>query len=238
MQVFLIDFNRFRLGFAGFLGFRRPLLIFAQGNLHHHLTADFGNLAIERTYTGFTGVITDDIAYRAFFDHQFAFFHSVAFHLLRHEILHGDIDFFVFGIAGQTDDFHAVEQWSWNVQTVRCSNKHYIAQVVIHFGIMIGKLVVLLRIEHLKQRAGRVAAEVAAQFVDFVEQEQGILHACFSHVLQDFAGHRADIGAAVSTDFAFVAHAAQSHADIFPACCFGDGFAQGGFTHPRRTNQT
>ena len=171
MQVFLIDFNRLRLGFAGFFGFRRPLLIFVQGNLHHHLTTDFGNLAIERTHTGFTGVITDNIAHRAFFDHQFAFFYTVAFHLLRHEILHGDIDFLVFGIAGQTDDFHAVKQRGRDIQTIGCGDKHHIAQVVIHFRIMIGKLVVLLRIKHLKQCAGRIASEVAAQFVDFVEQE-------------------------------------------------------------------
>ena len=42
----------------------------------------------------------------------------------------------------------------------------------------------------------------------------------------------------MTADFAFIAHAAQSHADVLAACCFGNGFAQRGFTHPRRTDQT
>ena len=39
---------------------------------------------------------------------------------------------------------------------------------------MIGELGVLFGIEHLKQRGGRVAAEVAAQLVDFVEKQARI----------------------------------------------------------------
>ena len=103
---------------------------------------------------------------------------------------------------------------------------------------MVGKLVVLLRIQHLKQCTGRIAAEIAAHLVDFIKQEQWIFHTCFRHVLQDFARHRADIGTAVAADFAFITHAAQRHTHILATCGFGNRLTQGSFTHPRRTNQT
>ena len=48
--------------------------------------------------------------------------------------------------------------------------------------------------------------------VDFVEQEQRIAHGDLRHVLQDLAGHRADVGAAMAADLGFVAHAAERHA--------------------------
>ena len=103
---------------------------------------------------------------------------------------------------------------------------------------MVGKLVVLLRIQHLKQCTGRIATEIAAHLVDFIKQEQWIFHTRFRHVLQDFARHRADIGTAVASDFAFITHAAQRHTHILSACGFGNRLTQGSFTHPRRTNQT
>ena len=73
---------------------------------------------------------------------------------------------------------------------------------------MVGELVVLLRIQHLKQCAGRITTEIAAHFVNFIKQEQWVFHTRFCHVLQDFARHRADIGTAVAADFAFITHAA------------------------------
>ncbi len=114
MQIFLIYFNRFVLGLSGFVGFR----FFVQCNLHHYLVLDFGNLAVERTHARLAGVVTDNIAHRAFFDCHFLFFYAVALHLLRHEVLYRDIDFFVYGVAGHTDDFHTVEQLGRDIQAV------------------------------------------------------------------------------------------------------------------------
>ena len=73
---------------------------------------------------------------------------------------------------------------------------------------MVGKLVILLRIKHLKQCTGWIATEITAHFVDFIKQEQWVFYTRFCHVLQDFARHRADIGTAVAADFAFITHAA------------------------------
>ena len=67
----------------------------------------------------------------------------------------------------------------------------------------------------------------------FVEQEQRVFHAGFDDALNDFAGHRADVGAAVAADFALVVHAAQGHTHVFAAGGFGDGLAERGFAHAR-----
>ena len=103
---------------------------------------------------------------------------------------------------------------------------------------MVGELVVLLRIQHLKQCTGRIATEIAAHLVDFIKQKQWVFHTRFRHVLQDFARHRADIGTAVAADFAFITHAAQRHTHILTACGFGNRLTQGSFTYSRRANQT
>ena len=70
------------------------------------------------------------------------------------------------------------------------------------------KRVVLRRIEHLEQRARRVALERHAELVDFVEQEDRVLRARLLHSLDDAPGHRADVRAAVSADVGLVARAA------------------------------
>ena len=87
---------------------------------------------------------------------------------------------------------------------------------------MIGKRMILLGIEDFQQRTGRITAEIIAEFVDFIEQEQRVFYSGLNHALNDFAWHRTDIGTAVAADFAFILYAAQSHADILPARRFGN----------------
>ncbi len=85
-----------------------------------------------------------------------------------------DGDLLVLGVAGQADHFHAVEQRRRNVERVRGGDEHHVGQVVLDLDVVIDERVVLLRIEHLEQRRRRIAAEVHAHLVDFVEQEQRI----------------------------------------------------------------
>ena len=77
---------------------------------------------------------------------------------------------------------------------------------------MIVEGVVLLRVEHLEQRRRRVAAEVGRHLVDLVEQEDGVVRARLAQALDDLAGHRADVRAAVAADLGLVAHAAERQA--------------------------
>ena len=222
VQIVAVYLNH--AGFGGFIG--GCGLIGLQGLLHHHFAANFGDFPIQRAHTGFAGVIADNAAHRAFINGDLAFFNPVLLDLLGHQILQGDVDFFVFGIARQTDNLHAIHQRRRNVQAIGSGDKHHVRQIVFHFGIMVDKSMVLLRIQHFQQGAGRVATEVAPHFVDFIQQKQRIAHTYFGDVLQNFAGHRADISTAVAADFAFIVHAAQGHAHIFASGGFGNRLTQ------------
>jgi hypothetical protein len=96
---------------------------------------------------------------------------------------------------------------------------------------------VLLRVEHLEQRRRRVAAEVHAELVDLVEQEQGIPRADLRQALQHLARHRADVGAAVAADLGLVANAAERHADELAPGRARDALAERGLADSRRPDQ-
>jgi hypothetical protein len=55
--------------------------------------------------------------------------------------------------------------------------------------------------------------------------------------LDDLAGHRADIGPAVTADLGLVSHAAQRHADELAAGRLGDRLAERGLADARRADE-
>src|SRR6478672_1159635 len=87
---------------------------------------------------------------------------------------------------------------------------------------MILELAVLLGVENLKQRRARITAEILAEFVDLIEQEQRIRRPRFLDVRNNLSGQRANVGAAVAADFGFIANAAQRLSDELAARCPGD----------------
>ena len=186
-----------------------PSLSLQQQRLHD-LAADLADVALEVAHAGLARVVAHDVAQRALGDVQLVGLDAVVLHLLRQQVLLRDRDLLVLGVAGQADHFHPVEQRRRDVHRVRRRDEHHVRQVVLDLDVVIDERVVLLGVEHLEQRRRRIAAEVHAHLVDFVEQEQRIAHADLGHVLQDLAGHRADVRAAVAADLGFVAHAAQA----------------------------
>jgi hypothetical protein len=74
---------------------------------------------------------------------------------------------------------------------------------------VVAERLVLLGVEDLEERRGRVAAEVGADLVDLVEDEDGVRRAGLREALHDPARHRADVRAAVAPDLGLVVHAAQ-----------------------------
>src|SRR4029078_11890609 len=96
-----------------------------------------------------------------------------------------DIDLLVFGVTRETDDFHSIQQRGRNIERIRRRNEHPIGEVVSDLDVMIDERVVLFRIEHFEQRAGRVAAEIHAHLVDFVEQKERIAYGDLRQVLKD-----------------------------------------------------
>ena len=124
------------------------------------------------------------------------------------------------------------------VQHVGRGDEEHLREVVVDVEVVILEGGVLLGVENFEQRRGGIAAEVGGDFVDFVEQEDGILGAGALHVLDDLAGHGADVGAAMAANLGFVAHAAQREADKFAAGGLGDGHAERGFAHAREVRRS
>ena len=100
---------------------------------------------------------------------------AVLLHLLRDDVLLGDHQLLFVGVAGEADDFHAVEERRLDrVEHVRRDDEHHVRQVVRHAEVVIAEREVLLGVEHFEQRRRRIAAIVGADLVDLVEHEHRV----------------------------------------------------------------
>ena len=133
--------------------------------------------------------------------------------LLGKQMALGNLQLFFVGIRPQFDDLHAVEQRSGDgVGGVGSRDEHALAQVKRHFDIVVAEARILRRIEDLQKRRRGVALVVAAELVNFVEQQKRVLALCLRDAGHDSAGHGADVGFAVPADFRFVMDAAERDA--------------------------
>ena len=103
---------------------------------------------------------------------------------------------------------------------------------------MVGKGVILFRVEHFQQSGSGVAAVIEPEFINFIQHNERIDRADPFHRLDDSAGHSADVCAPVSANFRFVAHAAETQSGKFAVQCFGDGFSERGFPRAGRSHKT
>ena len=99
---------------------------------------------------------------------------AVVLLLLGQQVAQRDVDLLVLGVAGEPDHLHPVEQRRRDVHRVRRRDEHRVRQVEVDLDVVVAEGVVLLGVEHLEQRRRRIAAEVHAELVDLVEQEQRI----------------------------------------------------------------
>ena len=73
---------------------------------------------------------------------------------------------------------------------------------------MINELIVLFGIKDFHECRRRIAAEVHAHLVNFIEQEDWIDNASRLHALHDLARESANIGSAVAADLGFITNPA------------------------------
>ncbi|MCY1404163.1 hypothetical protein D9M71_193650 [compost metagenome] len=207
------------------------------GVLLDHLAADLRDLALQAPHTGFAGVIADDVADCRDVYLQLALLQAVGLDLLGRQVLDRDVDLLVLGVTRQTDDLHPVQQRWRDVHRVGGAEEHHVREVVVDFQVVIVEVVVLLGVEYLQQRRGRIATHVAAHLVDFVEQEQRVAHANLGHFLNQTTGHRTDVGTAVAANLGFVTHATEGHAHELAVGGTGDRLGQRGLADAGRSNQ-
>ena len=203
----------------------------------HTLAGQCRNLTLEVTHARFAGVAADQEQQRVVVDRPFLRVQAVLGDRGRDEMLAGNLNLFVLGVAGDADDLHAVHQRSGNIERIRGRDEHHVGEVVIHLEVVIVERAVLLGVEDLKQSRRRIAAEIGAHLVDLVQQEQRVRGLRLAHRLDDLAGHRADVGAAVSADFRFIPHAAQRHAHELTSGRLRDRLAKRGLADARRADE-
>ena len=165
-------------------------------------------------------------------------FQPVRLHLPAHQIAVRDLELLVGGVAGKADDLHAVAQRPRNgVEHVGRGDEHHAGQVERHGEVIVAERVVLLGIEHFEQRRAGIAVDAGAELVDLVEHHHAIARAGLADRLDDVAGQRADIGAAVAADFRLVVHAAERHAHEFAVHGARDRLAERGLADAGRADE-
>ena len=103
--------------------------------------------------------------------------------------------------------------------------------------IIVAEAVVLLGIEHLQHRGGRVALNAGAKLVDLVQHHDAVPGAGLADRLDDVAGQSADIGSPMAADLGFVMHAAEAHADKFAVHGARDRLAERGLADAGRPDE-
>ena len=149
-----------------------------------------------------------------------------------------DLDLVVLQIPRQLDDLHAVLQRKRDrIPDVRGGDEHHARQVVVHIQIVVVERHVLFRVEHFQQRRRRIAAEVHAHLVHFIQQHQRVHHAGAAHGLDDLARHGADVRPPVPADLRLIAHAAERDAHERTSQGTGDGLRQRGLPDAGRPDE-
>ncbi len=116
--------------------------------------------------------------------------------------------------------------------------KNHIRQIKGDIKVMVGKGVVLLRIQHFKQSGRGISLVGGANLIDLIQHEYRIIFASSSDFLNNSAGKCPDIGAAVPPNFRFIPDTAQGNSNKFSTQCPGNGASKGCLACARRPEKT
>ena len=207
-------------------------------NLLRDGPADRRNLTLQVPYPGLPRVGADDYLERLFLEFDEFGREPVLAKLLRNEELPGDHDLFFFRVAGQLQDLHPVFQGRrYGVEDIRRGNKHHLGQVKRHFQVVVAEGPVLFGVEDLQECARRIAPEVHADLVDFIEHEDGVVRPCLFYPLDHPAGQGAHIRPAVAPDLGLVTDAPEGYPHELPSEGPGDRLPQGRLSHSGRPDK-
>src|SRR5262245_6837364 len=170
---------------------------------------------------------------------KLAFFQTSFEGLSPNKIAPGDLYFFLFGVARQTQDFHSIEQRLGNrVGGICRGNEENSGKIEWQIKVIVAESFVLLRIKYLEQRRRRVSAKVAAQLVHFIEHEHRVIYSRPANGLYDAPRHSSDVGAPVSPELSFVVKPAQAEPLKLPPDSACDRLTQAGLADAGRPDKT
>ena len=98
---------------------------------------------------------------------------------------------------------------------------------------MVGKGVVLLRIQHLQQCACRAAVIRCRKLINLIQHHHRVRHTAFLDAVHNSPRHSTDIGAPVATDIRLIMHAAQAYSHILSAQGTGNALSNARFSRSR-----
>ncbi len=203
-----------------------------------HLPAQRRDLPLQVAHACFACVLGDDARHRVVPDLKHCPRQAVFPELFRDDVAAGDFELVMIEIPGELDDLHPVLQRERDgVLHVRGRDEHDAREIVVDIQIVVVEGHVLLGVQHLKEGRGRIAAEVHAHLVDFIQQHQRIDDTGPLHRLQDLSRKRSDVGPAVAPDLRFIPNAAQGDADELAAQRPGDGPGQRSLSHAGRADE-
>ena len=143
---------------------------FALGDAHRGLAQRASNLTLEVADPGLPRIALDDRLERVIGDLDLARFKPVGRQLTRNEITARDLKLFARRVTGEADHLHAVAKRAGDgVEHIRGGDEHDPAEIERYGEIIVAKGIVLLGIQHLQHRGGRVALDAGDELVDLVE---------------------------------------------------------------------
>ena len=198
-----------------------------RGERRGRLAQQSPELALEVPHAGFPGVVGHDGAQRVVGELHLVVPQRGTTELAPDQMVLGDRDLLVLGVAVEPDDLHAVEQRARDrLHDVGRRDEQHPRQVEVHLEVVVAERVVLRRVEHLEQGRRRVTPVVVAQLVHLVEHDDGIHGPGLAQGTHQAARLGPHVGAAVAADLGLVTHAAQGDPDELAPERVGHGLAQ------------
>src|SRR6266480_1451608 len=221
------------------IGGDRHLISYAARNPRRHRTTDSADLPLQLAHSRLVRVIVNEQSQRFYWPFDLVGFKSVFGELTRNEITFSDLQFLAFGISGEIDQLHPIQERSGDsTNVIGRRDEDDLRKVERDIQITIDEGLVLPWIEYLEQCAGRVAAKIGADLVDFIKHHDRVARAGPSQFLNNATRHRTDVGAAVPANLRFVTNPAQTHPHKLSPERVGHGLTQARFPDAWRTQQT
>ena len=143
------------------LRIHRDAFLFSFYKFHRRITAQCIHLFLQAPYSRLHRIIMDNGLKRLVCHFQILCLNSHIFHRLWKQMPPCNLEFFHRRISRKLNNFHTVQKrLRYRIRRVCRTDKQYIGKVIRHIQIMVSKIIILLRVQHLQQCTCRVAAEI------------------------------------------------------------------------------
>ena len=94
---------------------------------------------------------------------------------------------------------------------------------------MVGKSIILLRIQNLKEGCRRITVIGSGKLIHLIQYHDRIGNTRLLYTIHDSTGHGTEIGSSVTADVRLVSYTAKTHANIFSSESLRNALSDTGF---------